>query len=102
MRLNTKQKNAICVNAVKKFGQATHVWLFGSRVDDTQLGGDIDLYIEPEQQDVIELANAKLSFLMALHQQIGDQKIDVVIKRSNTQYDEAIYHVARKTGVQLI
>lgn len=102
MRLSPKQKNAICDNVLKNFGKTAHVWLFGSRVDDTKLGGDIDLYIESEQQNAMELVDAKLSFLASLHQQIGDQKIDVVIKRSNTPHDEAIYHIARKTGVQLL
>lgn len=102
MRLSQKQKHAICMNAIQQFGQSAHVWLFGSRVDDQKLGGDIDLYIESEQHDAMELVNAKLSFLASLHQQIGDQKIDVVINRLNTSHDEAIYHVARQTGVQLL
>ncbi|MEQ1601172.1 MAG: nucleotidyltransferase domain-containing protein [Methylophilaceae bacterium] len=102
MRLSLQQRNVICENAKINFGEASHVWLFGSRVDDKKAGGDIDLYIEPQQQDSKKLVDAKLLFLMSLHRQIGDQKIDVVIKRSNTQHNEAIYHIARETGVQLL
>lgn len=102
MRLSLQQRNAICENAKINFGEFSHVWLFGSRVDDKKAGGDIDLYIEPQEKDPATLVNAKLYFLMSLHRQLGDQKIDVVIKRSNASYDEAIYHIARKTRVQLI
>jgi len=45
------------------FGSKSHVWLFGSRVNDHQKGGDIDLYIEPELQGYDLLVNAKWNWL---------------------------------------
>lgn len=81
------------------FGDTTHVWLFGSRVDDTKRGGDIDLYIEPENQNLSELAMAKLKFLRALHSEIGDQKIDVVLRVGETELP--VYQIAKQTGVVL-
>ncbi len=43
MRLTDFQIKTICESAEKNFGKDTHIWLFGSRVDDEAKGGDIDL-----------------------------------------------------------
>ena len=100
MRLTTFQQHTICTNARHYFGQSTQVWLFGSRVDDTKRGGDIDLYIEPEQQDIATLPLKKLQFLRALHAVLGEQKIDVVLKIASND-SLAIYNIAKETGIQL-
>lgn len=102
MRLTEPQVDAICASAVKHFGQSTQVWLFGSRVDDRSKGGDIDLYIEPEIADPTELVDAKLHFLIELHKKLGQQKIDVVIRRAEFTEDSPIFRIARETGVQLL
>jgi len=84
------------------FGPATRVWLFGSRVDEQLLGGDIDLYIEPEIQDPVELVEAKLRFLLELYKKFGEQKIDVVVHRGACEEQFPIYQVAKETGVRLL
>jgi hypothetical protein len=71
-------------------------------VDDNRRGGDIDLYIEPEIQNPATLVDAKLCFLMELHRRFGEQKIDVVIRPSDSKEDLPIYRIARETGVQLL
>lgn len=100
MRLTSFQQQTICQNACRYFGDMTHIWLFGSRVDDTKRGGDIDLYIEPENQEVSVLALAKLQFLRALHSALGEQKIDVVLGLTNKN-PLPIYQIAKETGIQL-
>lgn len=102
MRLSQPQVDVICASAVKNFGQSARVWLFGSRIDEQSKGGDIDLYIEPEIQDPAELVDAKLHFLLELHKKLGDQKIDVVIRRAEFKEDLPIFRIARETGVQLL
>ncbi len=102
MRLSQPQVDVICASAVKNFGQSARVWLFGSRIDEQSKGGDIDLYIEPEIQEPAELVDAKLHFLLELHKQLGQQKIDVVIRRANFKEDLPIFRIARETGVQLL
>jgi hypothetical protein len=77
----------------------TTIWLFGSRVDLKQRGGDIDLFIETNAElensvDTACLIYAKI--IMAL----GDQKIDVLLKDNKTQ-ECLIFETARRTGVIL-
>ncbi len=102
MRLSQPQVDVICASAVKNFGQSARVWLFGSRIDEQSKGGDIDLYIEPEIQEPAELVDAKLHFLLERHKKLGEQKIDVVIRRAEFKEDLPIFRIARETGVQLL
>jgi len=101
MRLTPLQKNVICENTTKYFGIDAQVWLFGSRVQDHARGGDIDLYIEATLQNAADLITAKLQFLRELHKVLGEQKIDVVLRRSNHSIDIPIYRIAKKTGILL-
>jgi hypothetical protein len=48
------------------------------------------------------LVEAKLHFLLELHKQLGDQKIDVVIRRAAYKEELPIYRIARETGVKLL
>ena len=50
MRLSTKEISLIKDRVQSIFGEAV-VYLFGSRVDDTKKGGDIDLYIVSKTTD---------------------------------------------------
>lgn len=95
------QKEVICETASKYFGTEAHVWLFGSRVNDQAKGGDIDLYIESQTQKPTDLITAKLQFLRDLHKKIGEQKIDVVLRRTDSTVDLPVYRIAKQTGVLL-
>ncbi|MDF1882573.1 nucleotidyltransferase domain-containing protein [Sulfurimonas sp. SAG-AH-194-C21] len=72
------------------------MYLFGSRVDDTAKGGDIDLFIECEIKE--NLSKKKIDFLVSLKQKIGEQKIDVVISRDKSRLIE---QEAINKGIQL-
>jgi len=95
MRLSQSEQQSIndVFSAVFEHGS---LYLFGSRVDDTKKGGDIDLYIEPQER--LQLGKKKIAFLVALKQRIGDRKIDVVIDRGSERLIDA---VAKKEGVLL-
>jgi len=95
MRLSLKEIEAITstFKAVFKEGE---IYLFGSRVDDTKRGGDIDLYIVTENQENLTLK--KIDFLIDLKRAIGEQKIDVVISRDKNRLIE---QEALKKGVKL-
>jgi len=79
------------------FGNKSRVWIFGSRANPKLLGGDIDIYIETENlKDIFE---KKIKFLIALKDQIGDQKIDLVIKKFNDE--SSIAREAKENGQEI-
>ena len=47
MRLTPDQAQAIRGRIRIHMGKQARIWLFGSRTDDSRLGGDVDLYVEP-------------------------------------------------------
>jgi|GEM_PF-1709277 len=53
MRLTPAQINIIRNATRQNFGQDALIWLFGSRVDDSKRGGDVDLYIETSHRDTL-------------------------------------------------
>ena len=46
MRLTDQQQKVIRTIAADVIGPGAKLWLFGSRADDAQKGGDVDLYVE--------------------------------------------------------
>ena len=95
MRLTEFEVSSIKKTAHEIFGAEAEIFLFGSRVDDSKKGGDIDLYIKaPTGNDL----KHKIRFLVALEQQIGEQKIDVILAEDQNR---PIEQQAIKTGVLL-
>jgi len=92
MRLKKSEIEAIQNTFLKTFIHG-EIYLFGSRVDDSQKGGDIDLYIKPES--LSQLSRTKVDFLVKLKQLIGRQKIDLVIDRGS---DRLIDRLAEQKG----
>jgi hypothetical protein len=76
------------------------LWIFGSRVDTSKKGGDIDLYIETHYPNPEQVVDAKINFLVEVQGKIGERKIDVVIKLDD-DFDLPIYHVAKNEGIRL-
>jgi predicted nucleotidyltransferase len=72
------------------------IYLFGSRVDDNKMGGDIDLYLVVK--DKSNLFRKKLKFLAKIKRELGEQKIDVVF---NIDENRLIEREAKKWGVKL-
>ncbi len=101
MRLTPTQVDTIRDTARRCFGQGADVLLFGSRVDDTRRGGDIDLCIETDLDTPEASWDAERRFLGSLYMALGEQKIDVVVKRRGDQRQLPIFKVARAQGVHL-
>ena len=78
MRLTATQIDAIKTAAHTVLGEGAQVSLFGSRVDDTRRGGDIDLYITGTNLSMDAQLDAKLDLLVKLKQVLGEQRIDIV------------------------
>jgi predicted nucleotidyltransferase len=102
VRLTGFQISLIRDQSLKHFGSNSRVWLFGSRVDDSQRGGDIDLYVESDIQDPAALVDAKLHFMLEIHRILGDQKIDLVLHRNKCNRNLPIYRIAKETGERLL
>lgn len=80
MRLSEFEIDAIRQTATQTFGPEVSVCLFGSRVDDSKRGGDIDLLIIAESdQKRLDILRSETDFLVAVKNMIGEQKIDLVV-----------------------
>lgn len=79
------------------FGNKSRVWIFGSRANPKLLGGDIDIYIETE--NLKNIFEKRIKFLITLKDKIGDQKIDLVIKKFNDKSN--IAKEAKENGKEI-
>ena len=70
----------------KQFFQNCEIYLFGSRVDDSKKGGDIDLYFVLQEHS--NLFEKKIKFLSRVKRELGEQKIDIVFNTDNTRLIE--------------
>lgn len=78
MRLTNEQRRIIREEVANAFGPEAHVRLFGSRLDDTKRGGDLDLYIEAEGGPD-ELLDRELDLYANLQKRLGEQRLDIVV-----------------------
>ena len=97
MRLSRIEAETIKEAFTEVFGDGK-VYLFGSRVDDSKRGGDIDLYLCPAVKYDDE-HQKKIKFLVKLDEYIGEQKIDVVMAKDENRLIE---QEALKKGVNLM
>ncbi len=101
MRLTAQERAVIRQAVAEAFGADALVWLFGSRVDDSQRGGDIDLLIKTSQMDINAMTRAEIGFLTRLHMILGEQKIDVLLDCPSRKTCSPIFAIAQKTGILL-
>jgi len=78
MRLEAVEKEII-VNTLKDIFGSVKVYLFGSRLDDTKKGGDIDLFILPK--DTSNLLEKKIKALAKLERLLY-KPVDIVIHKN--------------------
>lgn len=96
MRLSEHERRAV-VAAVAAADPAAEVWLHGSRIDDAARGGDIDLLVVSSR---LQFAD-KLDILARLHADLGEQKIDLTIARSDQGPAGAFARLAMARGRKL-
>jgi predicted nucleotidyltransferase len=77
VRLTAEEAAAIRSAACETFGADVAVRLFGSRIDDTARGGDIDLLIDVAPGHAGVAFESR--FLDRLFTRIDEQKVDVVL-----------------------
>ncbi|MCF6173297.1 MAG: nucleotidyltransferase domain-containing protein [Campylobacteraceae bacterium] len=96
MRLTNFEQQMIKKAFIETF-ESGKILLFGSRVDDSKRGGDIDLYLIPNKKFDDE-RKRKIKFLIKLDEYIGEQKIDVIMAKDKNRLIE---QEALKYGVKL-
>ena len=101
MRLSKSEIEIIKTVAHEIWGNATNIYLFGSRLDDSKKGGDIDLYVHLNGiQDPKKIMLQKAEFLCKLDILLGEQKIDLLVQ-TNYNNHLPIIKTAQNTGITL-
>jgi predicted nucleotidyltransferase len=99
MRLTAEQADTIHSEVTELLGPEARVYLFGSRVDDSRRGGDIDIYIEtpilPQPR-----SRLKAVLLRRLWERLGTQRIDLLI-RADAEALRPIHLDALEQGIRL-
>lgn len=99
MRLTSFQVQIIKTTIERILGVPNQIWLFGSRTNDEQRGGDIDLLIETTDT-LPNRATMICKLYGALMIALDEHKLDIVLKDAQT-IDAPIFAIARRTGILL-
>ena len=99
MRLTEEEVAAIKDSARAAFGESVVVRLFGSRTDDGERGGDIDLHVEIDKVDNIWLA--KGMFEDHLFRRIEPQKVDLIVTQRGGKPPRGFERIAYRDGIVL-
>ena len=94
MRLTPAQIDTIQSTVHAVLGEGAQVTLFGSRVNDQQKGGDVDLYVEIVQPDLMKKIRCKVS----LQDQL-DLPVDLIVKPYGDRSPIAL--IAKQEGIRL-
>jgi len=95
MRLNDYQVKNIKKSVYSIFGRNSLLYLFGSRIDDTKHGGDIDLLVVPVAGEK-DTEFKKLKAISKIQLALGDQKIDLIVADPNSKNPPLIVREALK------
>lgn len=94
MRLTQVQQEVIRATCLDAFNAGVNIWLFGSRLDDAQRGGDIDLYLETGSHRLIDELRCKIR----LEEQL-QIPVDLIVRKP---YDTSpIASIAKHQGHRL-
>ena len=82
------------MDAVIRFDPEAKIYLFGSRADDRQKGGDIDILVFSNRLKFKD----KLKIKAVLFETMEDQKIDLIITKDS---NDPFVKIALEKGVRL-
>lgn len=94
MRINPEQTRLITQCIHHHLGDAARVWLFGSRLNDDQRGGDIDLYVETTAHPLMSELRCKHVLEDAL-----EVPIDLIVRAPGDASPIAL--IAKTEGIAL-
>lgn len=94
MRLS-KNEISVIKNRLQELSPEAKVYLFGSRVDDNKIGGDIDLLVVSNKLTKRDMREIRIEFF----NHFEEQKVDIVLDDGKFQ-DPFSKHILKK-AVQL-
>lgn len=94
MRLSLEQLGVIIREVQHHLGHGSRVWLFGSRLDDSRRGGDVDLYVEAPPHPLMEELRCKIAIEEAL-----EIPVDLIVRQFDAE--APIAALARAEGRRL-
>lgn len=94
MRLTEQQTQLIVRGVQRHLGPRSRIWLFGSRLDDAKRGGDIDLFVETEQQPLRNELRCKIELEETL-----DMPVDLIVR--GFEQHSPIAGIAKSEGQRL-
>lgn len=99
MRLTEETKNTIIESIRWYFPQVEKIILFGSRVDDSKRGGDIDILVQTPLASSAAF-EGKIRAVSAMQLKLGEQRLDL-LTASGVDDDRLIVQNAYRQGVVL-
>jgi predicted nucleotidyltransferase len=93
-RLDSRQVRIIADTVHRYLGEAARIWLFGSRLESQQRGGDVDLYVEAPPHALMDELRCKIHLEEAL-----DLPVDLIVRPRGDE--DAIARIAKQKGILL-
>lgn len=78
-------------NKLYSFSKKAQLYLFGSRLDDTKKGGDIDLLVVSDEITNKEIRLLRIEFF----KKFGEQKLDIVLDNGKSS-NPFVQHIRQK------
>jgi predicted nucleotidyltransferase len=94
MRLSIEQTEIIKSIVAREISPDARIWLFGSRVDDSRRGGDIDLFVETQHSNLMRELRCRIDIEEAV-----DLHVDLIVARQDDQ--RPIAFIAKTEGLRL-
>ena len=94
MRLTSDEVQTL-KSTLKLLSDSAKLYLFGSRVDDSKRGGDIDLLVVSSELTKQDLRKLKFNF----YEKFGEQKIDILL--DNGKNKDIFIEIIKKKAILL-
>lgn len=96
MRISEFEKEVIITSIRKNFDALEKIILFGSRIDDSKRGGDIDILLITSDDDAFI---KKIQTLTDMQLRLGEQRIDLIT--ADTDDERLIVKKGKEEGLVL-
>lgn len=96
MRISEFEKEVIITSIRKNFNEVEKIILFGSRIDDSKRGGDIDVLLITSDDDTFI---KKIHALTDMQLRLGEQRIDLIT--ADADDERLIVKKGKKEGLVL-